>query len=93
MELFGYTPIEALTAATRQAGELMGMQVGQIRPGYLADLLLVDGDPVAQLTILQDKTRLLAITKDGAFHKPPRPSAVREDGESRAQLGKSPASA
>jgi imidazolonepropionase-like amidohydrolase len=73
VDLFGYTPIEALTAATRQAGELMGMNVGQIQPGYLADLLLVDGDPVAQLSLLQDKNRLLAIMKDGWFHKAPSP--------------------
>jgi imidazolonepropionase-like amidohydrolase len=71
VDLFGYTPVEVLTAATRQAGELMGMAVGQIRPGYLADLLLVDGDPLADLAILQDKARLLAIMKDGSFHKPP----------------------
>jgi imidazolonepropionase-like amidohydrolase len=72
VQLFGYTPIEVLTAAIRLAGELMGMSVGQIRPGYLADLLLVDGDPIAQLAILQDKSRLIGIMKDGSFHKAPR---------------------
>ena len=67
----------------------MGIQVGQIRPGYFADLLLVDlAIRSHSLTILQDKTRLPAIMKDGAFHKPPRPSAVREDGESRASARK-----
>ncbi|HEY4975277.1 MAG TPA: amidohydrolase family protein, partial [Steroidobacteraceae bacterium] len=71
VDLFGYTPTEALTAATRQAGELMGMAVGLVKPGYLADLLLVDGDPLAQLSMLEDKNRLLAIMKDGSFHKPP----------------------
>ena len=69
--LFGFTPIEALVAATRYGGELMDMPVGQIRAGYLADLLLVDGDPTTDITILQNPTKLLAIMKDGQFHKPP----------------------
>ena len=43
-----------------------------IKEGYLADLLLVDGDPIADVRILQDKNRMLAIMKDGKFHKAPR---------------------
>ena len=42
VELFGFTPVEALVAATRHGGELMGLAVGQIRPGYLADLIVLD---------------------------------------------------
>jgi imidazolonepropionase-like amidohydrolase len=70
---FGYTPCEALEAATRLGGELMGMEhlLGRIKPGYLADLLLVDGDPLQDISILQDRTRLRAIMKDGRFHKEP----------------------
>jgi imidazolonepropionase-like amidohydrolase len=51
----------------------MGMagELGQVREGFLADLLLVDGDPLADLRILEDRDRLLAIMKDGAFHKRP----------------------
>ena len=33
----------------------MGNELGMIKPGYLADLLLVDGDPVANVRVLQDK--------------------------------------
>jgi imidazolonepropionase-like amidohydrolase len=70
---FGFTPTEALVAATKLGGELMGMgnELGQIRPGYFADLLLVNGDPTANVAILQDKHNLLAIMKDGKFHKSP----------------------
>ena len=68
--LLGFTPVEALVAATRHGGELMDLPIGQIRPGYLADLLLVDGDPTSDVTVLQDKTRLVAIMKNGEFHKP-----------------------
>jgi len=71
VELFGFSPIEALVAATRQGGELMDLPVGEIRPGQLADILLVEGDPTRDVTILQDKTNLLAIMKNGRFHKPP----------------------
>ena len=41
------------------------------RDRWLADLLLVDGDPTADVTILQDKANLVAIMKDGKFHKAP----------------------
>src|SRR3546814_13354562 len=71
--LLGFTPMETLVAATKLGGEIMGMgdELGQIRKGYLADLLLVDGDPSADIAILQDKARLLAILKDGGFFKEP----------------------
>jgi imidazolonepropionase-like amidohydrolase len=50
---------------------MRGGELGQVREGYLADLLLVDGDPLANIAILQDPARLLAIMKDGTFHKEP----------------------
>ncbi|MBA15300.1 MAG: amidohydrolase [Sphingomonas sp.] len=68
---FGYTPAEALTAATKLGGELMDLPVGQVKEGYLADLLLVDGDPTEDVAILQDKNRLSMIMKDGALYKAP----------------------
>jgi imidazolonepropionase-like amidohydrolase len=71
VELFGFSPREALAAATGQGGELMDMEVGQVREGYFADLLLVAGDPTADVTLLQDRSRLRAVMKDGRFHKSP----------------------
>jgi imidazolonepropionase-like amidohydrolase len=44
-------------------------ELGQLKPGSLADLLLVDGDPLGDVSILQDKAKLVAIMKDGVFHK------------------------
>ncbi|WP_298170610.1 amidohydrolase family protein [Novosphingobium sp.] len=70
VNLFGFSPIEALVAATKQGGELVGWDVGQVKAGYLADLLLVDGDPTADVRILQDKQNLAAIIKGGQFIKP-----------------------
>ena len=55
VELLRYSPSEALACATRVGAELMDMghELGQVREGYLADLLLVDGDPLADASILQ----------------------------------------
>jgi imidazolonepropionase-like amidohydrolase len=70
---FGYTPAEVLHAATQLGGEIMGLgnDLGQVRVGYLADLLLVDGDPTRDVRLLQDTRKLRAIMKDGRFHKAP----------------------
>lgn len=68
---FGFTPMEAILSMTRYGGEAMGEKLGQVRAGYLADLLLVDGDPLASPGILSDAGKLLGIMKDGRFHKPP----------------------
>ena len=65
VKLFGYSPSEALQCATRIGGELMGMPVGQLKEGFLADLLIVDGDPLKDVSVLQDKARLKWIMKGG----------------------------
>jgi imidazolonepropionase-like amidohydrolase len=69
VEQFGFTPAETLVAATRHGGELMDMDVGEVKSGMLADLLLVDGDPLADIKILQDKNKIPVVMKDGAFHR------------------------
>jgi imidazolonepropionase-like amidohydrolase len=73
VDLLGFTPMDAIVAATRMGGELMGHggELGVVREGALADLLLVDGDALADVTLLQDRTKLRAIMKDGVFHKAP----------------------
>jgi len=75
----GMTPMEALLSATRHGGAIMKMgdELGQVKEGFLADLLLVDGDPLADLSILLDRRKLLAIMKDGVFHKEPEMRANR----------------
>ena len=71
VDLLGFTPMEAIVGATKWGGEIMGRpdELGQVREGYLADLLLVDGDPLADLRLLEDRARLLAVMKDGVFHQ------------------------
>jgi imidazolonepropionase-like amidohydrolase len=70
VKLLGYTQTETLMAATKLGGELMGREsLGQLKSGYLADLLLVDGDPTADIRLLQDQQKLLIVMKDGKIHK------------------------
>jgi imidazolonepropionase-like amidohydrolase len=67
VELVDMSPVEAIHTATRNAGPLVGLEVGEIRAGALADLLVVDGDPTADITVLQDPTRRRAVVKDGGL--------------------------
>jgi len=71
VEVLGFSPMETLVAATRLGGELMGRpgELGVVMPGALADLLLVDGDPLADIALLQDGAALRMIMKDGVLHK------------------------
>jgi imidazolonepropionase-like amidohydrolase len=73
VKILGFSPMETLEAATRLGGEIMGMpgELGVVKPGALADLLLVAGDPLADIAILQDRSALRLIMKDGMLHKAP----------------------
>ncbi len=79
VKYLGFTPMEALLSATKLGGQIMlkGDELGQVREGFLADLLLVDGDPLANVAILQDPQRILAVMKDGRFHKLPEIRSAR----------------
>ncbi|MCP3730261.1 amidohydrolase family protein [Sphingomonas sp. MG17] len=71
VDYYGFTPAEALSAATMLGGQLMGEQVGQVKTGYLADLLLIDGDPTRDVRVLQDPDRIRMIMLGGKLHKSP----------------------
>ena len=74
-----YTPAEALKMATADNGELMALsgfinpypgRLGAVEEGALADLLLVEGDPLQDLGLVADPERsFLVIMKDGVVHK------------------------
>jgi imidazolonepropionase-like amidohydrolase len=61
----------ALVATTRTNAELIGIadEVGTVEPGKRADLLVVDGDPLADIGVLQDQDNLVAIVKAGEIYK------------------------
>jgi imidazolonepropionase-like amidohydrolase len=65
VELADLTPLEALLTATANAGPLVGERLGQVAEGYLADLVLVDGDPTQDVSVLLDADRIGAIIKGG----------------------------
>ncbi len=72
VNILGFTPQEALMSATKWGGEIMDYpDLGMVKDGYLADLLLVKGNPVEDLKLLQDRDNFLMIMKDGVYHKHP----------------------
>jgi imidazolonepropionase-like amidohydrolase len=71
VERAGIAPLDVLRWATVNGAELLGLgeQLGRVAPGQLADLLAVDGDPLADIRILQDLDRLSIILKGGVAVK------------------------
>ena len=67
----GIAPLDVLRWATVHGAELMGRghELGRVATGYLADLLVVDGDPSRDITVLQDRDNLVAIMKGGQLFK------------------------
>jgi imidazolonepropionase-like amidohydrolase len=79
VKIVGMSTMEALLSATAWGGPMMkmGKSIGYVREGCLADLLLIDGDPLADITILQDKSRILSVMKAGEFHRAPPVRSMR----------------
>ena len=80
VDLLGYSPSEALQCATRFGGQVMGMgdELGQVKEGYIADLLLVPGDPLKDLAMMVPEKNLHVIMKDGALYKNETQAAAQE---------------
>ncbi len=74
---FGFTAAETLASATRDGAALMGMgdTLGLVKQGYIADLIVVAGDPLKDIRLLQNKAKLTHIMQGGQFYK--RPEARR----------------
>jgi imidazolonepropionase-like amidohydrolase len=65
---FGMKPIEAIRAATTDAAALMGLngQVGSLAPGGYADIIAVDGDPLADVKTL---SAVKFVMKNGTVYR------------------------
>jgi imidazolonepropionase-like amidohydrolase len=63
----GYSPMEAIVAATRDNAMAVGLdgQVGELKPSQLADIIVLDKDPIADITVLQNTKNLSWVIKDG----------------------------
>lgn len=67
MVKYGMSEMEAIVASTKTAAEGIGIenQVGIIEAGKLADLIMIDGDPLKDIRILQDKSKIRRVMKGG----------------------------
>ncbi len=65
----GLTPLEVITCATRTGAEIMGRgdEFGTLQKGKLADILVVDGDVIDDISILEDRARFIAVMQGGAI--------------------------
>jgi imidazolonepropionase-like amidohydrolase len=63
----GLTPLQALRAATGWAAECLGLErdIGTVEKGKLADLIVVAGDPLSDVTVLQNPERIALVLKGG----------------------------
>ena len=63
----GFTPMEAIVAATRTGAECLGLEVdlGTLEAGKCADIVVIDGDPLADISILQDESKITQVYKGG----------------------------
>ena len=76
----GLTPMESILSMTKNGGAAMDMpdELGQIKQGFLADMILIDGDPLADTNILLNRDKILAVMKDGKLHKDPQRQQANE---------------
>jgi imidazolonepropionase-like amidohydrolase len=64
----GFSPLDTIKCATQTGAEIMGRQdeFGTLAPGKLADVLVVDGDVLADIALLEDRSRFVAVMQGGA---------------------------
>ena len=67
----GMTPMQAIVATTKTASECVHIanDAGTIEAGKFADLLVINGDPLADIKLLQDNQRIAVILQGGRLHK------------------------
>ena len=63
----GFTPLEVIRCATKTGAEIMGRgkEFGTLEAGKLADVLVVDGDVESDITLLEDRSRFVAVMQGG----------------------------
>ncbi|GGC02569.1 Xaa-Pro dipeptidase [Novosphingobium endophyticum] len=85
VEYYGYTPAEALVCATRNGGLAMGYdgELGTLEAGKLADLILVEGDPIADISVLSGPDKVALVMKDGIIQKISAPLTARQNTPAR----------
>src|SRR5262249_10571815 len=63
----GFTPLETITCATKSGAEIMGREkdFGTLEVGKLGDVLVVDRDGLADISVLEDRSRFVAVLQGG----------------------------
>lgn len=71
VNMFGFTPMEIIIASTAWGGEIMGHPdvLGKVLPGYYADVILIDGNPLEDLSLFQETQNIHAVVINGHIHK------------------------
>lgn len=80
----GFTPAEVLTCATRNGAKILGRlpELGTLEPGKLADVLVVSGDLLGNIRLLENRTNIRAVFQGGAL-KAGTLASTREIGSGR----------
>ena len=70
VKFFGFSEFDALRAATKHGGEafMPDGSLGTMTAGSLADIILIDGNPMEEIQILQDKSKIISVMKSGHLH-------------------------
>ena len=84
----GMTPMEAILSTTRNAARAIGLsqQLGTIERGKYADIIAVDGDPLGDIRVLQEREKIVMVMKEGKIH------VDRRVGHSKEVIGADPGS-
>jgi imidazolonepropionase-like amidohydrolase len=63
----GFSPLETITCATKTGAEILGRghEIGTVEVGKLADILVVDGDVLSDIRVLEDRSRFIAVMQGG----------------------------
>ena len=91
-KLLGFTPHEALISCTYGVAKLFmrSHEMGQIKVGNYADCVLVDGNPLDNIEVLQDHSKLNVIIINGRVHKAGRKEYVTDSTERTMSNGEFP---
>jgi len=67
----GFTPMEAIVCATRKNAQMLGLidQLGTVEPGKLADLILVDANPLENIALLEQTDLISLVMRSGVIYK------------------------
>lgn len=88
MDYAGLSAIEAIRAATCNAAVTLNLegQLGTLAPGMVADIIVVNGDPLTNIRVLQDKRNIETVVKDGAVVRFDEEALARRWPHDRAQI-------